>query len=180
MTYTRDIHALHRYTILGQVLSLLLLLPGLVSLGLFFEPSLVGIAPQQQGVYRGQPVWLVAGVFFLLFATIIPFITRRWVRRLAWILRNVSPEAMLLSIQIDHDSDNTSYYALLSKTTGDTKEGEGWKVSIYNPSWDVTGLQEIEVPAKVYQEPGTDLPAVIETEQGLLWRMAGNGSVSRF
>jgi hypothetical protein len=74
---------------------------------------------------------------------------------------------MTLTIEIENWSDSTDYYAVL---TVDETEGLGhWRVSLYSPSWKVEALAGKKVPAKVYLDPKTKYPSVIETELGLLW-----------
>ncbi len=174
MRYSKDIYRLRRLTLLGQVITLLVLLFGLVSLTLFFNPSLVGVPEAQQDSYRGDWVWLATGIFFIMFAGFYSLVSVRWCCRLIWILNNVRPETMNLSIEIDSDSDSTNYYAILS--ANQAKEHQLWKVSLLSPSWDVKSLTDKQIMAKVYLDPKSRKPSVIETEFGLLWRMAGNGA----
>ena len=177
MKYARDVHGLRRYIFISQAVSLLVFLFGLVSLLLFIQPSLVGTPVEQQASYRGDPIWLFVGIGFLLLATFFLIVPGRWSRRLLWILKNVKPEPMNLSIQIDKDSDHTSYFALLNADQEGLMGEARWKVSLYPPSWDITVLQGRQVPVKVYFDPESKKPGVIETQQGLLWSMAGSGSV---
>ena len=177
MKFARDVHGLRRYIFISQAVSLLVFLFGVVSLLLFFQPLLVGTPIEQQAGYRGNLIWLFIGTGFLLLATFFLVVPGRWSRRLLWILSHVRPQPMNLSIEIDKDSDHTSYSAFLSPDQAGIKPGPRWKVSLYPPSWDITVLQGMEVPVKVYFDPELNKPGVIETQQGLLWSMAGSGSV---
>jgi hypothetical protein len=81
---------------------------------------------------------------------------------------------MQLSIRIRKSSDSTDYQAILS---ANSNPETAWHVTLYSPSWNVEDLQVTTTPAKVYFDPKSQRPAVIETERGLLWAMAGRSSV---
>jgi hypothetical protein len=172
MNFARDINSLRRYIVLSQFVSLLVFLFGLVSIILFVDPSLVNVPDHQTKLYRGHWLWLLTGILFIALSTACIFIAARWSRRLIWIYRNAKPQSMKLSIEIDSDSDGTNYYAILS---GESEETERWKVLLYSPKWDVRILPE-QAAAKVYFDPQSQRPAVVETDYGLLWSMAGGGA----
>jgi hypothetical protein len=172
--YTRDIRALHRYMLAGQVVSVLVCLFGVLSLYLYVDPSLVGTPLKQQGYYRGESIWLIVGIAFILFGILFVIGYTKWSQRLLWIWKNVSPQPMNLSIRINKGMDSTNYQAVLSANSGQEK---AWNVSLYSPSWNIKDLQGTTTPAKVYFDPQSQRPAVIETEQGLLWAMAGRSAV---
>ena len=176
MSYVRDIQQLRRYTLLGQAASLLVFFFGVFSIIIFFNPRLIGIPQEQQQYYQGQWVWLLTGIGFLIFAVFCSIFAGRHSRHLIWILRNVQPEPMRLTIEIEHWSDSTDYHGIL---TG-LEDKPLWKVSLYSPSWKVEALAGKQVPAKVYLDPQRKRPAVIETEHGLLWAgAASNNSFNR-
>jgi hypothetical protein len=165
MKYERDIQKLRRYTFLGQAASLLVFLFGVISIILFFNPRLIGIPQEQQHYYRGQVAWLLTGICFPIFSIFCAIFAGRRSRRLIWILSNIQPKLMSLTIEVEHWSDSTDYYGILSGV----EEEPLWKVSLYNPSWKVEALVSEQVPVKVYVDPQRKQPAVIETEHGLLW-----------
>jgi hypothetical protein len=170
MSYVRDIQKLRRYTLLGQAASLLVFFFGLLSIIIFFNPGLIGIPQEQQHYYQGQWVWLLTGTGFLIFAAFCSIFAGRRSRHLIWILHNVQPELMGLTIEIEHWSDSTDYYGILKGLEDEPL----WKVSLYSPSWKVEALAGKQVPAKVYLDPQRKKPAVIETEYGLLWAGAAS------
>lgn len=178
MNHPADVSSLRRYIFLGQLISFLVLLFGLIAICLFFAPSLVRVPPFQTYLYQGHWMWLVAGILFVLFALYCSIVAGKWARRLMWIYRNVPPEAMRVSIEIDRGSDSTNYYAMLKPTTPSKQMITRWKVAVYNPSWNVELIRNEEVRARVYSDPNSGKPAVIETDFGVLWRMAGDGSVA--
>jgi hypothetical protein len=173
MQVVRDICALRRYILFGYAASSLLLIFGMISLLLFTAPEIVLLPRDQQGAYRSNVVWLFVGLFFVAFALICILVSRRWSNHLVWIVRNIQPVKMKARIQVDSDADSTSYYAIISQNGAD----RSWRVDLYPPSWDVKRVVAEELTVNVYLEPASNTPAVLETEFGLLWRMAGNGSV---
>jgi hypothetical protein len=171
----RDITKLRRFIFLSQIASIFVFLFGAASVTLFFDPSLVRVPDDQANSYRGNWIWLLTGLLFIIFAGICIFVAGRWSRRLLWIYRNVTPEIMRIEVEIDSDSDRTAYYAVLTSTQDEIKEPI-WKVALYSPSWNVRSLKHPQMKAKVFFDPKSLKPAVIETEYGLLWIMAGNGA----
>ena len=174
MNYVRDIQKLRRYTLLGQAASLLVFLFGVLSIIVFFNPRLVGIPQAQQQYYQGRWVWLLTGICFLIFAVFCGILAGRRSRHLIWILHNVQPVQMRLSIEVEHWSDSTDYYGLLRGLGEETL----WTVSLYSPSWKVEAPAGQQMPAKVYFDPQRKKPAVIETEYGLLWAGAASHNSS--
>ncbi len=167
MKYTRDVKRLRRDMLIGQVVSALVSFMGLMPICLYINPALVG-ATDPQGYYHHHN-WLIFGVGMLLFGIFSVIISTTWPRRLLWIWKNVRSQPMHLSIRIQEWSDSTDYEALLSANTDPEKT---WSVSFYSPSWNVKDLQGTTTSAKVYFDPKSQRPAVIETTQGLLWAMA--------
>ena len=174
MKYNKDLHALSRQARMGQVFSVpFFLLLGLLTFCLFFNPSLLGIPRQQQDLYySGKSIWLVIGSIFISFAVfsvVATHISIEWFRRLQWIQANVTPEIMSLSISIKSWSDSTDYIATLRIDEAGQKD---WVVHIYCPSWNVETVKNQSIPAKVYFDPKSHQPVVIETAQGFLWAIA--------
>jgi hypothetical protein len=167
MTYARDIQKLRRHTLFGQAASLLVFVTGVISIILFFNPGLIGIPQKQQRFYQDHWLWLVTGMFFVAFAILTIIFAGKRSRHAIRVFNNVTPELMRLTIEIEHWSDSTDYYANLSSE--ETEDESTWKVGLYNPSWDVETLAGKQVPAKVYLDPKTKKPVIIETEFGLLW-----------
>jgi hypothetical protein len=160
--HQRDIWALRRYMLVAQIASIGIILFGLVAIALFIDPTFLG---GRRG--KSESIWLWVGCGFILFGVFLIVVATRWTLRLMWIWRNTQPRSMQLAMKISRSSDTTDYTAILD---------DRWRVRIYSPGWKVQQLQEISIPALVYFDPKTDRPAVIETEQGLLWAMAGRSS----
>jgi hypothetical protein len=68
MLHARDVRGLSRYILMGQIVSILMGLAGLVAIGLFFDSAIVGISAKQQAEYRGQSLLLMVGIGFVCFA----------------------------------------------------------------------------------------------------------------
>jgi hypothetical protein len=175
MEHARDVRGLQRYMLLGQAISILMGLMGLCPIGLYLNPAWLGLAAQSDK-YQGDAIWLWVGIGFVVLAIGFVVLFTRWSKRLLWIWRNTLPERMYLSIDIDRSLDSTDYSAILRvEASGD----RDWSVRLYRPSWPASALQLLRnqtIPAKVYFDPKSRRPAVIETEQGLLWAMAGNSA----
>jgi hypothetical protein len=174
MNHTRDISALRRYMLIGQLVSILILLSGTLSVCLFINPALIGIVGTQTRSYHGESIWLIIGIAFILFGVFFAIGFGKWSRRLFWILQNIRPVPMNLSIQIRKGMDSDDYYAILSVDSATEKK---WRVLLYSPSWNVKDFQGQIIPARVYFDPKSQRPAVIETNQGLLWAMAGRSAI---
>jgi hypothetical protein len=178
MLHARDVRGLRRYMLLGQIVSVLMGLAGLVPIGLFFDPAILGIGAKQQADYRGQSLFLMVGIGFVCFALFFVVIFTFWSQRLLWIWQNTIPVPMNLSINIHRGMDSTTYDAILRFEASGKKD---WIVGLYSPSWpqkDLQSLQNQTICAKVYFDPKSQHPAVIETELGLLWAMAGRSALS--
>ncbi|WP_310424768.1 hypothetical protein [Chamaesiphon sp. VAR_48_metabat_135_sub] len=174
MIHTRDILALRRYMLIGQLISILVLLFGILSVCLFINPSLIGIVSKQTNSYRDESIWLIVGIVFILFGVFFVVVFGKWSRRLLWIFQNIRPVQMNLSIKIRKGMDSNDYYAILSV---DSTTEKNWRVSLYSPSWNARELQDQIISSKVYFDPKSQCPAVIETTQGLLWAMAGRSAI---
>lgn len=174
MQYASDIRRLRRHILLGDPALLLVFAFGVLSLMLFFNPGLIGTPQEQHQYYRGQFIWLLVGAGFLLFAIACRIFATKESRHLIWVYNNVRPNPMRLTIQVEPWADSINYYAILS--SDDSEEAPLWTVSLYSPTSTPDALNNKQVPVKVYLDPKTNAPAVIETEVGLLWAGATSKS----
>jgi hypothetical protein len=172
--YTRDIRALRLHLLAVQAVSLLTIVFGILAISLYINPALIGTPLRQHRHYHGESIWLIFGISFMLFGSFCIIVGTKWSHKLLWIWKNVSPQQMQLSIRIRKSSDSTDYQAILS---ANSNPATAWHVTLYSPSWKVEDLQGTTTPAKVYFDPKSQRPAVMETEQGLLWAMAGQSAV---
>jgi heme exporter protein D len=162
MSRKRDIRALWQYILLVQIVSIGMVLFGIVAIGLFLDPTFLGGTSKNT-----DPVWLWVGIGFIALAIFFIVVSFKQHRRLLWILRNVQPQTMRLVMRSERTSDGTNYTAILD---------DEWGVRIYQPSWSVNQLQEVSTNAQVYFDPKKQRPAIIKTQQGLLWAMAGRSA----
>jgi hypothetical protein len=173
----RDVRKLRRHTIFVRSVIILVLLFGIISLILYFDPSLIN-TPEEQ--YKGILIWLVIGIVFIGFGVFSFFFIGRWSRRLVWLLDNVVPVPMNLVLKVKEDSENTQYYAHLTPLGKDIRNQKIWRIALWGPSHEnmKTNIGR-DIKAQVYFDPKSGRPAVIESEFGLLWAMAGSGAVEK-
>ena len=118
----------------------------------------------------------MVGIGFICFALFFVVVSTHWARRLMWIWRNTTSVPMDLLINIDRGMDSTSHDAILRVEASGERD---WILGLYSPSWPLVDLQALQnrtIRAKVYFDPKSQRPAVIETELGLLWAMAGQSA----
>jgi hypothetical protein len=149
-----------RYVLLGQLVSV-----GLLILGGIF------VLEKQAGLLQ------ITGWIFILMGLVFILAINQRRQRLLWIYKNTVPTAMKMKLEKKADSDSTQYYAYLIRE--DKNIPEGWKTSLYGPSFDIQLFLAIENPVQVYFDPKNNTPAVIKTTHGLLWVVAGSGAVQK-
>ena len=180
MVYRESEARLHRHTVVTKVACLLVGLFGLVSLVLYSEPSWVGVTHAGEAPYRGKLIWFLTGIGFLVFSLWGYVMTGRWRRRLLWIKNHVTPVQMKLTLKAhQRDSDPTYYEAKLAPSLEGISDRmvSGWRVTLWVIPAGIGSQLNREFSANVFFDPVTGKPAVIEYEHGMLWAMAGNGSV---
>jgi hypothetical protein len=172
MSRQASITALRRYSRIGWSASLLLTACGGGFLLLFIRPALVGVDPGSTSSYEGKVVWLCFGALFVFLGVVFQVIAYRWPRRLLWVLRTRQAKPMRLHVELEEDSENTQYYARLSDEAA-RAHPQGWRVGLWAPSREVRSLIGSELSVRVYLDPQTAQPAVIEYADGYLWAMKG-------
>jgi hypothetical protein len=128
------------------------------------------IAPNLLGWPASTP--LVARVLLSVLAAmpLLWFLAFRLHLRSLWVYRNTSPVAMNVDVKIEEDSDSTQYYALL-RVPGDGHRIE--RVPVFPPRWDVGAIGK-ETPARVFIDPRSSKPSVIEIDGKRLWTMGAD------
>ncbi len=162
---TTGIARLKRRVFVGQAVSAAVLLFGVVSVILYAEPSLVGVTPDWYRFYKGQLIWLAVGLLFIGLGITWILLSHRRSRRAIWIYRNVAPVPMLLTLEIEEDSDSTTYYAVLRAAPDARPRWRAW----VDPGFRARSLVGSDIPARVFIDPERNTPAVIQTDLGLLW-----------
>ena len=173
----RDIWRLRRHTILVRSAIILVFIFGLISLVLYFDPSLLNTPVEP---YKGKIVWFLVGTLFVVLAIFSFFLVGRWSRRLLWIVYHTVPRPMHLVLKVEEDSENTQYYAHLTPTDNDLRNQRIWRIALWGPSYEnIKALIGRDINARIYFDPRSGKPAVIESEFGLLWAMAGSGAAEQ-
>lgn len=164
--YGKDIRWLRRNSFLILLVSIMIVAFGLIAISAYFKP----------GLNQGRIPFLLVGIGFPLFGLICITYTLWWSRRVLRIFKNAEAKQMWVTIEASYSSDSTTYYACLTKD--ENKEEYLWKLAIKGPDQAVKELLSKQVkkvpgkqqmPAKVYVDPKTGKPLVIETQIGLLW-----------
>jgi len=164
-----QVRKLRRYLTFGRLTTVLVMLPGAWSTSLYFDP--LGRFPG----YRGERVWVIFGIFFLIFGVFLIVISLRWPRRAIWVYHNVAPVATRMVLRMESWSDSNSYTAELRQIGAGNGSPRALEVSVFNPLWEAKQILGKEVVAGVYFDPRSNEPAVIETEHGLLWAGGAKG-----
>ena len=168
---------LRNYSIFAGSALILTLGFGIITIILYFNPALVGVPHDQFTDFLGHPIWLVVGILFISFGIFGLLYVVQWWRRLLWVYHNVEPDQMTVRLEIEDSGDSTDYYAILSELKTLTDE---WRVRLYfRPRSGVKELTAGGVETRVFVDPKTQRPIVMETAFGILWAMGGSGAVYR-
>jgi len=179
MPTRRDLARLNRHALLLKLASLGVLLFGLIGFILYFRPSLAGVASESLGDYQTQTVWLLMGMILTLFGFAFLFISIRWPRQLKNTMLHTLPTPMTVKLEVEEDSDNTTYYAVLSERADEAGRTPAWRARIWvhPPKVEEDIGQQFE--GNVFFHPETGRPVAIEYSRGVLWVMAGSGAVEK-
>lgn len=173
----RDVRRLRRHTLFVRAAIIVVFIFGLISLILYFDPSLLNTPVEQ---YKGNLVWLLVGMVLVVLATLSFFLVGRWSRRLLWIVYHTVPRRMNLVLKVEEDSENTQYFAHLTPIDNDLRNQRIWRIALWGPSYEnIKALIGRDINAQIYFDPRSGKPAVIESEFGLLWAMAGSGAAEQ-
>jgi len=173
MTREVSIARLKRHALLAGTASALVMALGAVFVVLFLRPGLAGVPAPLADDYRGNLLWLALGLIFLLMGAAALFIALFRPGRLLRILRTQPARPMTLRLHVEDDSSSTQYYANLSEP-GQRDTSPIWRIALWAPPRGIRVLLRRDLPAAVYLDPSTGVPAVIETADTCLWAMSGN------
>jgi len=173
MSKEKCINRLRRYSLLSQLASVFVVIVGIVCIILFIQPTLVGVEPESTGTYQGQLIWVIFGMFFVAIGIFFNVIAYRWPRTLLRILRTQPSSPMRFQLEVTKESDHTQYYAYLSEPypVGNTTS---WRIGLWAVSSGIELWLNRVCSARVYRDPETNDPAVIELEDMVLWAMKGD------
>lgn len=174
-----DLARLRRHVLFSKLASLGVLLFGLISFILYFRPSLVGVASEYVGDYEKETIWLLTGIVLTLLGFAFLFISTRWPRQLKKTILHTVPTPMTVRLEVEEDSDNTTYYAVLSERADETGRKAAWRAQIWvhPPKVEEDIGQQFE--GNVFFHPKTGRPVAIEYARGVLWVIAGSGAVEK-
>jgi hypothetical protein len=156
-----DIGNFGRYTLLGQAISISLIITGIILLIQKPTPTVIS---------------QLLGWFFLIMGPLFVTALGRRKRRLIWVYKNIIPVPMNMKLEI-HGFDPIDYFAYIAEP--DKKNIFLWKTSLYPPTFDTRIYINENCPVQVYIDPADSKPAIIRTAEGLLWVMAGSGSTQK-
>jgi len=176
MNQKNELRRLNRHSFRVGLASLAVVLFGIISLLLYINPTSIGVPPGNAGEYQGNLIWLSVAIIFLLPGLAFLITAVRWSYRLKWIYRSQKARPMRLHIDVEEDSDSTSYYALL-QSSDETSGKSEWRASLWLKPASVKDDIGKQLDAQVFFDPGSGKPAIIEYEKGILWIMGGSGSV---
>ena len=179
MPKPEDLAQLYRHVLLTKLASLGVLLFGLIGFILYFRPSLVGVPSEYVGDYQTKTIWLLTGMILTLLGFAFLFISTHWPRQLKNTIRHTSPAPMTVRLEVEEDSDNTTYYAVLSERADEVGRKAAWRAQIWvhPPKVEEDIGQHFE--ASVFFHPKTARPVAIEYARGVLWVIAGSGAVEK-
>ena len=99
----------------------------------------------QSKLYKGKVLWLLTGIFFVALGLTFMVVAFRRSRRSLWVVANTSPIEMLLTLEINEDSDSTTYRAQLRDLHSAKARWRAW----VDPTFKARSLVGLEVPAQV-------------------------------
>ena len=173
-----DVKKFSRYILLAQTLSIGVTAFGILSWIAFFSPSTLNIPYEQHAYYQNKLIWLIVGGLFILFGLSFFFMSSKNKQRLMWVLNNVTPKEMHLSLEIVGSMDSTEYFAYLKPLSEKEEKLGKWRVAL-QPIGPVDSESVESQKADVFFDPKSGEPAVIKTDFGFLWKLSGNGAVQR-
>jgi hypothetical protein len=87
---------------------------------------------------------------------------------------------MNLVLKVEEDSESTQYYAHLTPIDMNIPNQKIWQIALWgSPHQNMKAHIGHDIKAQVYFDPKSSRPAVIESEFGLLWAMAGSGAAEK-
>lgn len=167
------IHKLRYYSLLSQLASLLVIIVGSISVILFILPTLVGVELESVNAYQGRVIWLIFGLVFISIGIFFNLVAFRWPRVLLGILRSQPSSPMRFQLKIKEGKDSSQYYAYLTESSS-ARDASTWCIGLWAVSQEIEGWLDRVCSAKVYRDPKTGNPAVIELEDMYLWAMRGD------
>jgi len=172
MSKERCVHKLRRYALLSQFASLSVIIVGGINLVLFISPTLVGVKPESASAYQGRFIWLIFGILFVSVGVFFHVVVYRWPRVLLRILRTQPGCPMRVRLKYKEDRKETYYCAYLTEISSES-DASTWRIGLWAVSDQIESWLDRFFSAKVYRDPKTGDPVIIELEDMYLWAMKG-------
>ena len=166
MPKPEDLARLNRHVLFSKLASLGVLVFGLICFILYFRPSLAGVPAESLRNYQNVTVWLVAGTIFTLLGSVFLFISTRWPRQLKSMILHTLPTPMTVKLEVEEDSESTTYYAVLSEREAGKTPAWRARIWVHPPKVQEDIGQKLE--ASVFFHPETGRPVAIEYSRGVL------------
>lgn len=152
----------------GVPLAVLIAIGGLAFILLYvFRPDL--LRPLFGGELPPVGVAIPAGFVWLLLGPVALYSVRHHLRA-HWAYKMTKPVPMKLLLKVHSSSDSTGYGGELS---GYIANSDTWIGSFHSPNWNAQPIQDRQTGVRVYLDPESGVPLVVETDRGRLW--AGSG-----
>ena len=161
----KNIRKFKARVLLAQFASAAVLSFGVVAVLAYVDPAWVAVPADQSHLYKGKTVWLLSGILFIGMGITFTWVPHRRSKRSLGVVANTSPVEMLLTLEVEEDSDSTTYYALLRNNQDANPQWRAW----VDPTFRAGSLVGVEVRARVFVDPKLGTPAAIQVEQGVLW-----------
>jgi hypothetical protein len=173
MSYNEDLSRLNRHVLLSSLLSIGVILFGFLGLVLYIEPAWL----HAWGMYNSEITLLVVGILLISFGIAFLFISIDWPNQLKRTVLNSRPTRMMIKLEVEKDTDSTTYYAVINRRSAKTAGNVIWRAHIwvYPPKIEEDIGREVE--GDVFLHPKTGLPLAIKVAKGILWVISGNGAV---
>jgi hypothetical protein len=172
MSKEKCIRKLRWYSLLSQIASLLVFTIGAVSIIFFSRPSILGVEAELLGEHQSQWIGVLFGSIFVVLGMFFYIFVYRWPRVLLRIVRTQPSSPMRFQLKAKEEGDRTQYNAYLTEPSS-TNDPSTWCIRLWAVSSEIEGWLERVCSARVYLDPKTGIPAVIELEDMYLWAMKG-------
>jgi hypothetical protein len=140
----KDVASLRRRILIGQTAAGAVMLVGVVSLVLFFDPALVGLPGEQYHYYKSNWLWFGLGLGFITFGIFIIKWANSRLARLIWVYMRVVPVTMAIELERDESSDSTAHTISIK-----SQDGKTWTMPVMQPSWDTRSIEKQRMKAMV-------------------------------
>jgi hypothetical protein len=162
MLYHQGIYMMHKdlFWILmpAGVISICCAAFGFVGL---FSPALLGW-------HSSIPLSVKIGLIVFALMPLLWILSFRLHLKSFWVYRSTHPTEMNVTIEVDEGSDHNSYFAILR--CGEMGPGDE-RIPVYPPNWNVRTIGT-DALARVFFDPKSKKPLVIEIDGKRLWSMA--------